>query len=100
MVGQIAVVASVGKRNTQRQCVVLFAAPLTTPTLPLPLPLRLIVVVVLVVGDVGGRSHPLRPPSQRLSLRVEHWLHAVVELAVGLLTVDDVESIESILHHV
>ena len=35
-----------------------------------------------------------------LSDRVEQWLHAKVELAVWLLTVDDVEAIRALTLHV
>lgn len=67
---------------------------LSTPSPILP------VEVVLVVGDLGCHSPPSWPPLMSLGLRIQHWLHAPVKLAVGLLTVDDVESIELTLHHV
>jgi len=49
--------------------------------------------VVFIVGDIGASPDPAWEPKLGLSGRVQQWLHAKVKLAVGFLTVDDVESV-------
>ena len=75
------------------------ACPLSCSTFPLHV-LRGRYKVVFVVGDIGASPDPAREPKLGLSGRIQQWLHAKVELAVGLLTVDDVESVLCLPLHV
>lgn len=51
------------------------------------------IIIVAVVGDLGACPDPALLIQPKSCLREHQGLHAIVELAVRLLTVDDVEAI-------
>lgn len=55
---------------------------------------------VAEVADVSTRAHPSHVAQHGLAYREQERFHAVVELAVGLLTVDYVEHIRYSSFHV
>lgn len=112
MISQIAVIVVV--RECQSKCqsmIPLFLSrhvsfpsscpPLSPPpSLNPPIATAFSEEVILVVSNGGANPGPVRSPLSGLSLRVEERLHAIVELTIGLLKIDEVESVLLSFRHV